>query len=178
MLDDVCWWTECLSVAKCGIRIKAHGPEHRCPFVVDASTSWGIGLVYGRKWLAWPLRDGWCSDSRDIGWAEMVALELAVLVAVQMGLFDATLVMHSDNQGVVLAFAAGRSWGAHQNAVLCQILLLLYEHDLWLRMLWIPSAENLADSPSHGLLPSGPRLPFPPKVPAYLRPFVGHAVAR
>jgi hypothetical protein len=131
VLDDLCWWTERLSIPGCS-QIKAHGPVHAVPFFVDASTIWGIGLVYGSGWLAWPLLEGWKTDSHDIGWAEMVALELAVLAAVQMGIRKATLVICSDNQGVVIAFTMGQSCGTHQNAMLCHILLILYKHDMWL----------------------------------------------
>ena len=71
VLDDLRWWTERLSTPGCGIQIKAHGPEHTVPFFVDASTFWGIGLVYGGGCLAWPLLEGWKGDGHDIGWAEM-----------------------------------------------------------------------------------------------------------
>jgi len=37
-----------------------------------------VGLIVGHYWAAWHLQDGWKSDQRDIGWAESVALELAV----------------------------------------------------------------------------------------------------
>jgi len=45
---------------------------------VDASTDWGIGMVIGSQWVAWKLVHGWKLDGRDIGWAESIALELAI----------------------------------------------------------------------------------------------------
>ena len=47
---------------------------------VDTSSGWGIGLILAsdRKWLAWQFKEGWRSEGCEIGWAEMVAVELAV----------------------------------------------------------------------------------------------------
>lgn len=53
---------------------------------VDASTSWGIVLVIDGQWQAWQLVPGWKSDGRDIGWAEMVAIEFVTHTVVAMGL--------------------------------------------------------------------------------------------
>jgi hypothetical protein len=176
-LEDMAWWKAALSVSWCGIAIKARPKEHPDTFFVDASTSWGIGLVVQSRWLAWPLLEGWRAEGRDIGWAEFVALELAVLTAMRIGIKGVTLVVHSDNQGVVLAFAAGYSRGPPQNAVLRRILILLYENDLWLQVLWIPSADNPADGPSRGVFPPRNSLaPFPPKLPQALRGLVGPSI--
>jgi hypothetical protein len=178
VLEDVAWWRAALSADWCGIMIRPHPPELPEPFFVDASTGWGIGLVHKDRWLAWPLLDGWFSEGREIGWAEFVALELAVLTALHLGVRSATLLIRSDNQGVVNAFAAEYSRGPAQNAVLRRILLVLYEFDLWLRVVWIPSAENPADGPSRGkLLPWNRLISAPPKVPPALRPFVGHSLS-
>jgi hypothetical protein len=32
---------------------------------------------YHKKWLAWQFKEGWKSEGREIGWGEMVAIELA-----------------------------------------------------------------------------------------------------
>ena len=49
---------------------------------VDTSTDWGIGMVIADHWAAWKLIADWNSHGRDIGWAESIALELAVLMIV------------------------------------------------------------------------------------------------
>jgi hypothetical protein len=145
---------------------------------MDTSTSWGLGLFLRSRWLAWPLLDGWEGEGRTIGWAEFVALETAVLTALNTGIKGATLLVRSDNKGVVGAFSAGFSRSPAQNAVLRCILLLLYESELWLKVVWIASTDNPADRPSRGLFPPGSRLlPFPPKLPHSLRQFVGPAVS-
>ena len=49
---------------------------------IDASTKWGIGVVIGQEWAAWKLVIRWNKDGRDIGWAECIALELAVFIII------------------------------------------------------------------------------------------------
>jgi hypothetical protein len=175
--EDASWWRDALSAEWCGLHLKAHPPELSDPFFVDASTSWGVGLVHKGRWLAWPLRMGWRAEGREIGWAEFVALEMAVLTAIQCGIRNSSIVVRSDNQGVVSAFAAEFSRGPAQNTVLRRILLTLNEFDLWLRVTWIPTADNPADGPSRGQFPPWSRLlSTPPKVPLLLRPLLGNSV--
>lgn len=85
---------------------------------VDASMTWGIGLLLNGRWLAWCLKDHWQSDGRDIGWAEMVAVELALQTIIANRRRDMHIIVHSDNQGVVHSILAGHSHGCQQNAVL------------------------------------------------------------
>ena len=65
---------------------------------VDASTGWGIGLVLDGKWLAWQLKDGWNADNRGIGWAEKVAVELAVRTLLSGKFTNCHIIIQSDNQ--------------------------------------------------------------------------------
>jgi len=46
---------------------------------VDASTSWGIGIVFGCEWAGWHLSDNGKGGRRDIGWAKAIALKMAIL---------------------------------------------------------------------------------------------------
>ncbi|KAG2342819.1 hypothetical protein BDR05DRAFT_841345, partial [Suillus weaverae] len=57
----------------------------------------------------------------------------------------------SDNQGVVGAFKAGMSYNSEQNAILCCVVFLFQEHLLWFSTIWVPSAKNLANAPSHDI---------------------------
>ena len=45
---------------------------------VDASSSFGVGFVIENCYAGWRLIEGWACESRDIGWAESMALELAI----------------------------------------------------------------------------------------------------
>src|SRR5882724_10900925 len=50
------------------------------PYVwVNVSTDWGIGIMLGHLWATWRLKPSWKIDGHDIGWAESIALELAIL---------------------------------------------------------------------------------------------------
>ena len=76
---------------------------------VNASTTWDIGLVVGSRWAAWRCVDGWKAAGQDIGWAESIALEIAVMWALASGLTDTELVIHGDNMSIICAFQKGRS---------------------------------------------------------------------
>jgi len=43
---------------------------------VDASKSWGIGVVIDNQWDAWCWKARWHFEGRNIGWAEAIAVEL------------------------------------------------------------------------------------------------------
>jgi hypothetical protein len=158
--EDAAWWRHTLSSTPC------RSPLHKPPqptdllFAVDASTSWGIGVVFDGKWDAWILLPGWKSEGRDIGWAEMVAVELGLRLAITQGAHDIHLILRSDNTGVIHALDGGRSRNLQQNRVLQRIVVLLRTHNLWLSTIYVPSRENPADPPSRGLPPaSGSRIP-------------------
>ncbi len=107
--DDVKWWKDTLQQQFIGINIITPKEPIDLSLMVDASMSWGIGLVINGKWLAWELKQGWCSEGREIGWAEMVAIELALLILKAVGYKDCHIILQSDNQGIVEALRAGYS---------------------------------------------------------------------
>jgi hypothetical protein len=175
--EDVAWWRRRLQHKFVGMGIiRPPEPLDKGVFV-DASTDWGIGLILDGKWLAWQLRDGWQSDGREIGWAEMVAVELAVRTLIMGRFKNCHVIIHSDNQGVVGALRAGRSRGTQQNAILHEVVRLIQDHSLWISSTWVPSSENRADNPSRGVFPGkGSLYAFPPKLPYHLTQFVHRAV--
>ena len=81
ILADPCWW-QAILVIPCVPHSLT--PQHTVdPNIwVDASTDWGIGIIIADHWAAWKLVAGWNSLGRDIGWAELIALELAVIMIV------------------------------------------------------------------------------------------------
>jgi hypothetical protein len=171
--EDVSWWRNQLSTDPCISRIITPPSPLTSQIFVDASTSWGIGFYLDGHWLAWELLPGWKSEGRDIGWAEMVAVELAVLVLIHAQFRNCHLVLRSDNQGVVGALSGGKSRNPQQNAVLRRIVSLFREADIWLSIEWVSTDDNLADKPSRGLFPPLHNIfsPIPP-LPTYLSRFL------
>jgi hypothetical protein len=82
---------------------------------VDASTSFGIGVVIGGQWAAWALTKGWKCHGRDIDWAETIALELAVTWVCGAGHSDAEVVIYGDNKAVINSLTKGRSRNEQRN---------------------------------------------------------------
>jgi len=76
--DDMAWGRQHLQDKFIGMKIIRPPEPLDNGVFVDASTGWGIGLILDGKWLTWQLKDGWKSEGHEIGWAEMVAVELAV----------------------------------------------------------------------------------------------------
>ena len=92
-----------------GINIVWLPPPLASKLFVDASTRWEIGLVLDGRWLAWEFQNNWKTDGRDIGWAEMVVVEMAIQTLMAGKFSKCHIVVLSDNQGVVGALKAGRS---------------------------------------------------------------------
>ena len=146
-------------------------------FWVDASSSWGIGIIFGNDWDFWKFRPGWDKNGRNIGWAEFVAIELGLLFAIDRGYSDVHFRIKSDNQGVIHAIEGGKSRSPEQNTVLQRITLLLSSHKLWISSFYVPSSENLADLPSRGLpAPNRFRASHSFILPFCLQPFLIYPV--
>lgn len=170
---EAAWWRSTLANPWCGIKIRSPPPPLPIEVFVDASSSWGIGFIMDQKWLAFPLIHGWKCDKRDIGWAEMVAVELALRAVINAGFHDCHFILRSDNSGVVGALKADMSRNSQQNAILRQILQLFHSFNIWLTVVWIPTKENPADAPSRGSFGTkNDMFPFPPAIPVHLSPYV------
>jgi len=147
------WWKAVLSVSG-----GSHSLQPRKlidPDIwVDASTSWGLGIVVGERWAAWRLSADWKRGDRDIGWAEAVALELAVLWLVQDGYSDCEIKIKGDNTGVIGAFNKGRSRNISRNNSIRRIATLLVPYNITILPSYVTSATNRADPISRGILGS------------------------
>jgi hypothetical protein len=171
--EDMAWWRTRLQEGFVGMKIISPPEPLENKVFVDASTSWGIGLILDDKWLAWQFKQGWQSEGYEIGWAEMVAVELAVRTLIAGKFTHCHIKIRSDNQGVVGALKAGRSRGTDQNMVLREIVKLIQDHDLWISTAWIPTLENLADGPSRGsFLGKRSLCSHPPALPTHLTKFI------
>ncbi|CUA67876.1 hypothetical protein RSOLAG22IIIB_07569 [Rhizoctonia solani] len=150
-LEEVGWWLDRLS-APCTRTLRPPHPHLEYELFMDASTSFGIGLIIDGHVAAWKLVGAWRRPGVDIGWAEMAAVELALSAIIGRGVSNRTVSFRSDNKGVVFATQAGRSRNQHQNAILMRILEAADTHGIDIEISYIRSAENPADSPSRGLL--------------------------
>ena len=175
VLTDIDWWRNKLSKDFCGSFLSKPPPVSPVEFWVDASSSWGIGIVFGSEWDVWRFTAGWDTDGRNIGWAEIVAIKLGLLFAIHKDFYDTHFLIRSDNQGVIHAIKGGKSRSPSQNLVLQHMTSLLSQHKLWISSLYVPSINNLADAPSCGLpVPGIPRASTSPVLPSYLLPFLSH----
>lgn len=129
----------------------------------DASTSFGIGVCIGSFYGVWPWAPGFIVGPRrshDIGWAEAVAVDLGLCMAMHHGLLinlprdRACLLVRSDNTGVVAVVNKGRSRNENTNEVLKHIYTNLASLRLRLVATFIPSRENITDALSRGDVPS------------------------
>jgi len=119
---------------------------------VDALTDWGVSLLVAGKWAAWHLSSGWKLGDRDIGWAESIALELAVMWLIQMISSNCEVTIHGDNMGVIGAFSKVRSHNVSCNATIWHIGSSLVPHDDTVLPVYVPLVMNRADPLSCSIL--------------------------
>lgn len=173
VIEDVAWWRRALGEDFCGMPVQSIPEPVDRGIFVDASTGWGLGLVMGDVWDHWKLVDGWKCDGRDIGWAEMLAIEFGILALLEDGIRDEHVLIRSDNKGVVGALDAGSSRSVQSNRVLQRIVALMLQHNIWLSTEWVASADNTADAPSRGLpVPGAERKVYAFKFPYPVRDLV------
>lgn len=173
VLNDIAWWRLHLLDNFCGSILSRPPPPSQIGFWVDASTSWGIGIVFDGHWEAIKFLEGWKSGGRNIGWAEFIAIELGLLRAVAQGHRTTHFIVHSDNQGVIQAIQGGKSRSPEQNLVLQRILHLQTTHSIWISPSYVPSSSNLADEPSRGIPALNlPRSLTPLSLPSHLSTFL------
>ncbi len=140
---------------------------------VDAS-AWGIGFVMDGQWMAWKFTDAIPLTGKllDISWAEMLAVEVGLWTTVQWAEQKAnsfTILVRSDNAGVVKAIEKQFANPLLQQEVLSRIIDMVDEYDIQLSMKWISSMENLADNPSRGVPGlNATLLSYAPPVPRHL----------
>lgn len=167
------WWDSRLHLSFCGRAIKEPPALLATRVYVDASSSWGIGILIDGHWDAFKFLPGAIADSRNIGWAEMVAVEIAIGILVDMLPNGSHVRIHSDNQGVLAALKNQRSRGVPANESLQRQCRLLLNNDFWISGEYIPSAANLADSLSRGhLSQSHTRLSHSFVIPPVLTTFI------
>jgi hypothetical protein len=150
MMSDLAWWFQKLNVAGICRTLQPRGPLQDLGLYVDASTSWGIGIVIGSSWASFQLSSTWKVPGRDICWLETLAIELLTYFLEEMGLRHCRLLIHSDNQGTIGALEKGRSPNSHINLSVRRTYLVLSDLSISPEIVYIESIANPADPISRG----------------------------
>jgi len=137
------WWKAILLVSDGSCSLKPH--KHIDPDIwVDASTTWGIGIVIGDHWAAWQLSVSWKKDDRDIGWAEAIALDCPCcgsynkVILIVRSRSGATIPVSSAPSAkvghetflVTILFAVLRPFWSHTTSQSSQYMFLLHRTEL------------------------------------------------
>jgi hypothetical protein len=154
MISDLKWWLQTLNIPDFHRSLLPRGPCQDMGLFVDASTSWGIGIVIAGNWAAFKLRDNWKVEGRDICWLETVAVEILIYILEAMGISNTTLLIHSDNQGTIGSLGKGRSRNFHVNLSIRRAYVVLASLFITPELIYIASENNPADPISRGELGS------------------------
>lgn len=151
---DLRWWLHELNTSGFFRQLLPRGPSQDMGLFVDASTSWGIGIVVAGRWAAFKLQKNWKVEGRDICWLETVAVEILVYILEAMGIANTTLLIHSDNQGTIGSLDKGRSRNFHINLSIRRAYIVLASQFITPELVYITSKNNPADPISRGELGS------------------------
>jgi hypothetical protein len=148
------WWIRRLRDTTAFRQLHPIGPLRDHRIYVDASTSWGIGIVIGRNWYSLKLAQGWKEPGRDICWLEAIAIEILFQFLVQLRYHDIHLLIHSDNKAAIGALSKSRSPNVHLNLCARRTQVLGSDHMIVKKLIYVESRLNPADRPSRGLTSS------------------------
>jgi hypothetical protein len=147
------WWNARLADKDAFRQLRPLGPLQDLGLFVDASTSWGIGIVIGRRWYSFKLAPGWKTPGRDICWLEAIALELLIHFLGQLKFRDVHLRVYSDNKGAIGALTKGRSPNTELNLCARRTKHTSLDHMIDTDIVYVDTALNIADAPSRGESP-------------------------
>lgn len=158
---ELSWWSSLLKSPPLVRVLRTPSSVLSTQIFVDASSSWGIGVLIEGRWAAFQLLSSAIRNNSIIGVTEMLAVEFAVLLLVQLYPSGSHFQIHTDNLGVLHAINFGASKGLLQNASLVRLSSTLLKHDSFLTPKYIPSHDNPADPVSRGITPpSSLRIPI------------------
>jgi hypothetical protein len=170
VITDLKWWKQVLHPADTFRQLTSHGPLIDMNIHVDASTSWGIGVIVDGRWCAFELAPGWKVEGRDICWLETLAVEFTAYILEAMGIQNCRVLIHSDNQGTIGSIDKGRSPNFHINLAVRRTFATLASLLITPVIEYVRSADNPADPISRGELgPPHLALEVTFKLPAELR---------
>lgn len=153
VFSDIDWWIASLSNPICPRRfLRFPLPLSNLSIFVDASTSWGIGVLIDAHYYAWQWKAGIQKKWKEIGVGEMFAVELLLAVlSTRPHLNSFRFRVHSDNSGVVDSIKRGRSRNIIANESIRRISSMLSVGNMELNLVLVASRDNLADGTSRGV---------------------------
>jgi hypothetical protein len=154
MMTDLKWWLQTLDVSTFHRKLLPRSSSQDMGIFVDASTSWGIGIIIAGKWTAFRLHEDWKIEGRDICWLETVAVEILLYILEAMGVANVSLFIYSDNQGTIGSLGKGRSRNFHINLSIRRAYVVLVSQFITPELVYITSENNPADPISRGVLGS------------------------
>jgi len=176
VITDLKWWLNTLSIPNVNRQLRPRGIIQDLRIFVDASTSWGIGIVIGDEWAAFRLSESWKVDGRDICWLETVAIELLIYFLEARKFREVRLLIRSDNKGTIGALGKGRSRNRHINSSVRRIYAVLLPLFITPELEYVTSIANLADPISRGEPGAMGKQMFPSfQLPDELRPCFTYA---
>lgn len=172
---DLQWWLNSLTRPSPPHIISIHLPFVPLNAYSDASST-GIGIIVDGRWRSWSLRPGWSTlgGARDIAWAEAVGFELLIIAITDLLKLHRRVQVFGDNISIIGAWANGKSRNRLVNEVFKRIFAYLQSSAPLSTVCptYVPSASNLADSPSRGIFPSHSLLLPPICLPDSLASFI------
>jgi len=150
VLKDLEWWAVKLSQPGVTRALASRGEVLDLGIWVDASKTWGIGIVIGDRWDAWQWKAPWHFEGRNIGWAEAVAVELVARILLERGLSNAAVLIRGDNQGVIGSFGRGRGKNFHVNLAVRRTDIIASSSNMVYILEYVDSSHNKADPFSRG----------------------------
>ena len=171
LTPDLAWWVSILTKPQVLAPIPTFDYYTPIPAFSDASSAFGLGVVYDKQWASFAYHNYFCPSKYDIAWAESIAVLILLLFLQNYLPTYARFAIHCDNQVVTHCFHVGYSHNVLVNEVLKEIFTLCQINHWQIQLLYVPSQQNPADKPSRGMPAAGTPLPYL-KLPSSLSTFV------
>ena len=152
MKEDLTSWLEALDKYKAMDLIPDADPTD-VGWVGDASTSFGIGVIIGKKWAQFRInREQELSErSRSIAWLETAAIRIGLISLISIGVVPGrTFIVWTDNTTTHSAILQRKSRDTLVNKEWKKIQELLLSHKIDISPRRVVSKENRADGLSRG----------------------------
>jgi hypothetical protein len=152
VVDNLGWWEHSLTQFLVAKLIPNPDPT-KVGWYSNASKSYGISVLIGKKWAQFPFKEEAREDPRcnDIAWLKTVAVRLGLLMLGQLGTTPGKrFLVRTDNTTTYGALYQRKSRDHWVNEEWKITQRLLLEKEIDLHPIWIASGENKADGLSRG----------------------------